>query len=225
MSPLRAAIYPLIFLLLSQSGCVVYDGLRAVTSPVGVATKLVTASSKAAATSAGAAGSVSGGVAAGAGRVAVSGLRSASRVSASSLQASSSVAGSTVRATGSVGGGTVRGAGRVSRAGIDAVSRVSASSVRASGSLTATSINRLARMSQAGMITFVDLSTGQVVRVPWRAGLNVYGGSALANLRTAERALAVIRGGRLIYNTVKALADARALPLEPGDVLRLADRD
>jgi phage protein D len=59
--------------------------------------------------------------------------------------------------------------------------------------------------------------------VPWRAGLNVYGGSAMAKLETANRALAVVRNGRLIFQTLKSLAAARALPLQPGDVLRLAD--
>lgn len=73
------------------------------------------------------------------------------------------------------------------------------------------------------MVTFVDFDRGQVVRVPWRAGLNVYGGSALANLETAQRALAVVRGGRLVYQTLKSLAADRAFPLQPGDVLRLAD--
>ena len=77
-------------------------------------------------------------------------------------------------------------------------------------------------MSQAGMVTFVDFSNGSVVRIPWRAGLNVYGGSALAKLQTAERALAVVRDGRLVFNTLRALADARSLPLKAGDVLRLA---
>jgi hypothetical protein len=78
-------------------------------------------------------------------------------------------------------------------------------------------------MSRAGMVTFVDSNRGQVVRVPWRAGLNVYGGSALAKVETAQRALAIVRNGRLIYQTLKTLAVARALPLQPGDVLRLAD--
>ncbi len=78
-------------------------------------------------------------------------------------------------------------------------------------------------MSRAGMVTFVDYSAGKVVRVPWRAGLNVYGGSALAKLQTAERVLAIVRNGLLFFQTARALADARGLQIEPGDVLRLAD--
>ncbi|GAB5559999.1 MAG: hypothetical protein SynsKO_16460 [Synoicihabitans sp.] len=78
-------------------------------------------------------------------------------------------------------------------------------------------------MSQAGMVTFVDYASGRVVRVPWRAGLNVYGGSALAKLQTAERAIAIVRSGRLFFQTARALADSRGIPLQPGDVLRLAD--
>jgi phage protein D len=45
----------------------------------------------------------------------------------------------------------------------------------------------------------------------------------MAKLETANRALAVVRNGRLIFQTLKSLAAARALPLQPGDVLRLAD--
>lgn len=116
----------------------------------------------------------------------------------------------------------VRGSGRVVVSGSDAASRVTSASVRATGELSAQTIENLSRMSRAGMITFVDFSNGSVVRVPWRAGLNVYGGGALAQVQTAERALAIVRDGRLFYNTLRALADVRSLPLKPGDVLRLA---
>ncbi len=133
------------------------------------------------------------------------------------------VATKTTVAGGKVVGAAVTGGGRVATAGVDSSSRVSAATVTTAGDLTASSIRALGKLSQAGMVTFVDLASGQVVRVPWRAGLNVYGGSALANVRVAERALAVIRGGKLVYQTAKALAEARALPVKAGDVIRLAD--
>ncbi|MCC5023634.1 MAG: hypothetical protein J6386_12985 [Candidatus Synoicihabitans palmerolidicus] len=59
--------------------------------------------------------------------------------------------------------------------------------------MTAATINGLASMSQAGMVTLVDIATGTVVRVPWRAGLNVYGSGALAKVKVAKRALAIVR--------------------------------
>jgi hypothetical protein len=120
-------------------------------------------------------------------------------------------------------GTTVEGGGRVAGTAVRSGTRVSATSLRAVGDLSAATISNLSRMSRTGMVTFVDTSRDQVVRVPWRAGLNVYGGSAMAKLETANRALAVVRNGRLIFQTLKSLAVARALPLQPGDVLRLAD--
>ena len=82
---------------------------------------------------------------------------------------------------------------------------------------------RLGQMSAAGMVTFVDVSTGTVTRVPWRSGLNVYGSGVLAKVNVAERALALVRDGQLVYQTAKAQAAARALQVQAGDVIRLAD--
>ncbi len=231
---------------LSQPGCVLYRGAKAAVSPVGAATELLVQTSKASAATAGTIGGTTTSVVTGTGRVAISGVGAASRLSASSLRAggsvssgairgTGSVAGGTARATGSVGGSTigttgnlagstVRGTGRVAISGVNASSRVASAGVGAAGTLSAQAIRNLAQFSRAGMVTFVDLRNGSVVRIPWRAGLNVYGGGALAKIETAERALAVVRNGRLVFNTLRALASARALPLQPGDVLRLADR-
>lgn len=128
-----------------------------------------------------------------------------------------------VRATGAVAGGAVGGAGRLAAAGVGSTGKVTAASMSVAGDLTSASIRSLGKLSAAGMVTFVDLTTGTVIRVPWRAGLNVYGSSAIAKLTVAERALAVIRDGRLVYHTAKALASARALSVRAGDVIRLAD--
>lgn len=228
----------------TQSGCALYRGAKAVVSPVGAATDLIVESGKAVASTAGTVGTTTAGAVNTTGRVAVSGAGTASRVSASTLSAGGSVAGTTVQGAGSLTTGTmrattslgtatvnttgrvavsgVRGTGRVVISGSDATTRVASSSVRATGNLTAQSIENLSRMSQAGMVTFVDFANGSVVRIPWRSGLNVYGGSALANVQTADRALAIIRNGRLVFNTLRALAEVRAMPLQPGDVLRLA---
>ena len=133
------------------------------------------------------------------------------------------VAGKSVVVGGKVAGSAVAGAGRVAVCGTGAGTRVAAASLDAGGSLSAASIRALSQMAAAGMVTFVDVSTGSVTRVPWRAGLNVYGSGALARIQVAERALAVVRGGQLVYRTAKAMAAARALPVQPGDVIRLAD--
>jgi hypothetical protein len=134
------------------------------------------------------------------------------------------VGGQTITATGNLAGSSVQGTTRVAVSGIDAGTVVTSAGVRAAGDMTAQTIRNLSRLSRAGMVTFVDYSNGSVVRVPWRAGLNVYGGGALAQIETAERALAVVRKGHLVLNTLKALSKDRGFPLKPGDVLRLADR-
>ena len=132
------------------------------------------------------------------------------------------VATKSVAVGGKVAGSAVMGAGRVVVSGTGAGSKVTAASVETAGTLSAASIRALGQMSAAGMVTLVDVSTGTVTRVPWRSGLNVYGSGALAKMNVAERALAVIRGGQLVYKTAKALATARALQVQAGDVIRLA---
>ncbi|WP_221031940.1 hypothetical protein [Actomonas aquatica] len=201
MKPLRCFAGILIATTPLLSGCTILALAKAATSPVGVAAEAVKQTSKVAAKSVATSGKVAGSAVSGAGRVAVSGVRSSSRVSAASVE----------------------GSGRVSAASVNAGTRVAAASVEAAGTLSAASIRSLSKLSAAGMVTFVDISTGTVVRVPWRTGLNVYGSSAMAKVGVAQRALAVIRGGRLVYQTAKALAAARALPVQPGDVIRLAD--
>ena len=133
------------------------------------------------------------------------------------------VATKSVVVGGKVAGSAVVGAGRVAVSGTGASTRVAAASVDAAGNLSAASIRALGQMSAAGMVTFVDVSTGTVTRVPWRSGLNVYGSGVLAKVNVAERALALVRGGQLVYQTAKALAAARALQVQAGDVIRLAD--
>ncbi len=201
MNPCRPLASILILTTLLQSGCTVLRLAKAATSPVGLASEVVVQSSKVAAKSVGTTGKVAGGAVAGAGRVAVSGMRSSSRVSAASVD----------------------GAGRVSAAGVSSTTKVAAATVDAAGTLSAASIRSLSRLSAAGMVTVVDISTGTVVRVPWRPGLSIYGTSVMGKVAVAERALAIVRGGRLVYQTAKALAAARSLPVQPGDVLRLAD--
>jgi len=246
MLPPRRGAVLLVVTLLLQPGCALYRGAKAVVSPVGAATDLVVATGTTAATTAGTVGATTGTAVAGTGRVVISGAGTAASVSASTLSATGSVAGGaiqgtgslaggTVRATGSVGGSTIsttgnmagssiRGTGRVAVSGMDASTRVARAGVEAAGDVTAQTIRNLSQFSRTGMVTFVDFRNGSVVRIPWRAGLNVYGGGALAQVETAERALAVVRDGRLVFNTLRALATARAFPLQPGDVLRLADR-
>lgn len=212
MNPCRLLASFFLLTTLLQSGCTLLTLGKAVTSPIGAAAVVVKESSKVAAKSVETGGKVTSSAVVGTGRVVVSGMSSSSRVSAASVDGAGRVAASGVGAGSRVSVATVRGTGQVAAAGVGAT-----------GDLTAATITSLAKLSRAGMVTFVDFASGTVVRVPWRPGLNIYGSSMMAKVTVAERALAVIRGGRLVYQTAKALASARGISVQPGDVLRLAD--
>jgi hypothetical protein len=128
--------------------------------------------------------------------------------------------------TGELAATTVIVAGKTTTAAVKATGRVAASAITSSGSLTATSIESLAKLAQAGMVTFVDVATGTMVRVPWSQGMTLQAGGAAAKLAVVQRAVAVVRNGRLVYSAARQL---NADPvLEAGDVVRLAaqaDRD
>jgi hypothetical protein len=125
-------------------------------------------------------------------------------------------------ATGELAATTVIVAGKTTTAAVKATGKVANSAITSSGSLTATGIESLAALAQAGMVTFVDVATGAIVRVPWSEGLSLYTGGAAAEVAVAERAIDLVRNGRLVYSAARQLAaDPR---LEPGDVVRVAGR-
>ena len=117
----------------------------------------------------------------------------------------------------------VRTATRVSAATLQSSGRVAASGVRATGAVASSSIDALARLAREGMITFVDGQTGSILRIPWRAGLNLYGGTAIAHLPLASRAIQIVRAGRLIYRVAQATSATGVFQLNPGDVVQLLD--
>ena len=59
-------------------------------------------------------------------------------------------------------------------------------------------------------------------RVPWRTGLNLYSSSVMGKIRLAEQALSMVRGGRLVYQTARAVNATAAIKVQPGDVIQLA---
>lgn len=125
-------------------------------------------------------------------------------------------------ATGELAANTVIVAGKTGTAAVKATGRVATSALNSSGALTATGIDSLAALAQAGMVTFVDVATGAIVRVPWSEGLGLQAAGAAAEIAVAERAIDLVRNGRLVYSAARQLtADPR---LEPGDVVRVAGR-
>ena len=102
-----------------------------------------------------------------------------------------------VKATGHLAGSAFEGSGRVGSAGIDAASRLAAT----------------------GMVTFVDVGTGTVTRVPWRAGVTLAGAGATARVELARKAVDLVRAGALVFSSTYPAA--KATPLASGDVVRI----
>lgn len=106
----------------------------------------------------------------------------------------------------------------VTGAAVKATGKVAVSSFDAVGRVGSTSIESSARLTQAGMVTFVDASTGTVVRVPWRRGMSLATASADARFQLGGQAFQLIRAGT-VYRPAAALAGS--LAAASGDVIRL----
>jgi hypothetical protein len=125
-------------------------------------------------------------------------------------------------ATGELAANTVIVAGKTGTAAVKATGRVATGAINSGGALTATGIESLAALAQAGMVTFVDVATGAIVRVPWSEGLSLHAAGAAAEVAVVDRAIDLVRNGRLVYSASRQLS--RDPRLEPGDVVRLAGR-
>jgi len=134
-------------------------------------------------------------------------------LAAKTVTAPVKLAAVTVVTVGETTGSAVVNAGKVARAAFST-----------SGSLSAATIESLGKLSTAGMVTFVDVAADVIVRVPWREGLTIASSGELAQLDYAAKALALVRGGKLVLQAGKAAQAVGRLPLEAGDVIRLAGR-
>lgn len=124
------------------------------------------------------------------------------------------------KTTGELAATTVIVAGKTAGVVVKTTGKVAASAITSTGSLTATGIESLAALAETGMVTFVDVTTGVIVRVPWQQGMTLYAGSSQAELAVAGRAVDLVRQGRVVY---KATKQANTGPrLESGDVVRLS---
>lgn len=117
---------------------------------------------------------------------------------------------------------TVVVAGETAGTVVTTTGKVAVSAVKATGSLGSTGIDSAAKLGQAGMVTFVDSATGAVTRVPWQEGMTLAAGGDAAKLQVAQRALDVVRAGKLVYSASQT--PAAQLPLQSGDVIRLVKK-
>jgi hypothetical protein len=93
---------------------------------------------------------------------------------------------------------------------------VAVGTVKAVGSVAGGALELAAGVAQAGAVTFVEVASNKITRVPWRAGLTLAGAGDAAQVRAAERAIDIVRAGQRI----EPAADR---PLQAGDVVRLTD--
>lgn len=114
---------------------------------------------------------------------------------------------------------TVIVTGETAGAAVKATGKLATSAFNAAGNVGSTGIDSAARLTQAGMVTFVDASTGTIVRVPWRQGFTVASAGAEARLELTRRAIDVLRAGSVVYSS-HHLAD-NGVALAAGDVVRV----
>ena len=109
--------------------------------------------------------------------------------------------------------------GETAGAAVKATGKVAVSAINATGRLGSDSIDAASRLTATGMVTFVDVGSGVVVRVPWRQGATLASASADARLQLARRAIDVVRAGNVVYSAAKLAAEGP--PLASGDVVRV----
>ncbi len=116
---------------------------------------------------------------------------------------------------------TVIVAGETAGAVVTNTGKLAVSGANAIGNIGGGGIDAAAKLAQTGMVTFVDVSTGTVVRVPWREGMKLAGAGAAARLDLAKRAVDVVRAGKVIYSATRASGEGAELA--SGDVVRLGN--
>ena len=114
---------------------------------------------------------------------------------------------------------TVVVAGETAGAVVTTTGKLAVSAVNATGNVGSGGIDAAARLAQAGMVTFVDASTGTVVRVPWRPGFTLASAGSAANVSYASRAVDVLRAGRVIFSASRV--SGPGAELAAGDVVRV----
>jgi hypothetical protein len=121
------------------------------------------------------------------------------------------VAAKTVIVAGETAGTVVTTSGRVAKA-----------AVRTSGAVTETSlasVEATAKLARMGTVTFADVASGSVVRVPWKEGITLAAAGQMAKVKMAAKAVEVVRGGSVVSSL--SVSAARNLLLRSGDVIRL----
>ena len=114
---------------------------------------------------------------------------------------------------------TVVTTGEVAGAAVNATGKIAVSAFNAAGNVGGGSVDAASRLTQTGMVTFVDVAHGTIVRVPWQQGLTVASASAAAKVELARHAIDVVRAGAVVYTAARGASPRTELAA--GDVVRL----
>ena len=87
------------------------------------------------------------------------------------------------------------------------------------GAVAGGTLSLAASLAQTGAVTFFDVASGTVTRVPWREGLTLAGASDAAKLKLASHAVDVVRAGKVVYSAANAAP--AAVPIASGDVVQV----
>ena len=120
-----------------------------------------------------------------------------------------------------VAGAAVVAVGETAGAVVTTTGKVAVSAVKAAGAMGSGGLDAAARLGQAGLVTFADTATDTVVRVPWSQGLTLASASQTARVSMAQRAVEVVRAGKIVYAATRPAGGAgerhgwRSLPARP----------
>ena len=115
--------------------------------------------------------------------------------------------------------GAVIVTGETAGAAVSTTGRVAVSTINAVGRVGSSGIDSASRLAETGMVTFVDVSTGTIVRVPWREGATLASAGADARLKLALKTVDVVRAGHVVFSAPKL--SSASLPVASGDVVRV----
>lgn len=101
----------------------------------------------------------------------------------------------------------------------EVVGGVAIGTLKVAGAAAGGAISLAAGLAQAGAVTFADVATNDVTRVPYRKGLTLAGASDAAKVPLARRAVDVVRDGKVIYSAPNGLD--KNMTVASGDVVRL----
>lgn len=118
-----------------------------------------------------------------------------------------------------VGGTAVVVAGETAGAAVKATGKIAVSTINAAGRVGSGGIDSASRLAQVGMVTFVDASTGTIVRVPWRQGYTIASAGAEARVQLARHAIDVVRAGAVVFSARRLAGEGTSVA--SGDVIRI----